>query len=872
MPTSNQLLVGLEESRVNSLPFEVLPPPMRNGQPRQPRTVWQRPDLSVSIIQPNRVVFHSQSRFGSWRNAVSRKFLERSFGIPEVREVEIDTLSQTATLSFEACGNTKLVLGKIARVYQGEQPPELYPTFPVDMVRVLPKTLQRLRTFRYGETISTWELRLHLPGWMRLRNALVINKAHFGEALERELLGLMGVEEFKLHPNAGSISIAFNPSTIRADQVVRHLDLALMKVPVRRKKSSPSIDLRVATGSLVLSAAATFFVPWLLPIGAALMLYTALPSFRRAWRVITNERRLCVDVLDSIIFTACLFTGEIFVGAVAAWFLSFGRKLLRQTRKDSANMLLQTFGKQPATARVLRAGQELEVTLAEVRLDERVVIYTGEIVPVDGVIEQGDAILDQHALTGESAPAEKGVGEKVYASTVMLAGKVIVRVERAGKETASSKISAVLKRTVAYKLNSQSRGEDFADLAVVPALGISTLAAGIADPSAALAVINSECGTGIRMAAPLGMLTSLTLCAQHGILIKDGRALEQMRQVDTVLFDKTGTLTREKPEVGRILCCGTHTPEQVLSLAAAAEQKFTHPIARAILERFQQLERPLPQVDVSKYHVGFGITVEIEGEVIRVGSRRFLAMERISIPAELEHELAQMHTEGNSFVTVAVGDHLAGVLELRSSHRPEAAAIVEGLRAHGVKHLAIISGDHEAPTRRLSEQLGMDRYFAEVLPQEKARYVELLQQEGRTVCFVGDGINDSIALKKANVSISLRGASTIATDTAQIVFMEESLAKICTLMDVSHALENNVRRSWHLILLPNTLCVAGVFTFGFNIWHSVLFNNVSTLLGLVNGLLPLRRAQKVRENRILFNAASYRNFSHRSAEAINLTV
>jgi heavy metal translocating P-type ATPase len=860
MTASNQLLGGLEESRVQSLPFEVLPP-VRNSQPRQPRTVWQKPDLSVTIIEPNRVVFHSASRFGSWRNAVSRKFLEQSFGIPEVREVEIDTLSRTATLSFEAGGNAKLVLGKIARVYRGEQALELHPTFPADTLRVLPKTLPRLRAFRYGETISIWELRLSLPGWMRLRNALVINKPHFGEALERELLSVMGVEEFKLHPNAGSISIAFNPSIIRADQVVRQLDLALVKAPVRRKKSSSNLELRVATGSLMLSTAATFFAPLLLPVGAALMLYTAIPSFRRAWRIFKNERRLCVDVLDSMIFIACLFTGQIFVGAVAAWFLSFGRKLLRQTRRDSANMLLQTFGKQPATARVLRGNQELEVTLAEVRLGEHIIVYTGEIVPVDGVIEQGDAILDQHALTGESAPAEKGIGDKVYASTVMLAGKVIVRVERAGKETASSKISAVLKRTIAYKLQSQSRGEDFADLAVVPALGLSSLAAGIVNPSAALAVINSECGTGIRMAAPLGMLTSLTLCAQHGILIKDGRALEMMRQVDTVLFDKTGTLTRERPEVGRILCCGTHTPEQVLSLTAAAEQKFTHPIARAILERFQQLKRPLPQVDMSKYHVGFGITIEIEGEIIRVGSRRFLGMKGISIPAELEPELARMHTEGNSFVTVAVGDHLAGVLELRSSHRPEAEAIVEGLRARGVKHLAIISGDHEAPTRRLSEQLGMDRYFAEVLPQDKARYVELLQREGRTVCFVGDGINDSIALKKANVSISLRGASTIATDTAQIVFMEESLAKICTLMEVSHALENNVRRSWHLILLPNTLCVAGVFIFGFNIWHSVLFNNVSTILGLANGLLPLRRAQKVRENRILLNAASYRNYS-----------
>ncbi|MBV8329494.1 MAG: heavy metal translocating P-type ATPase [Verrucomicrobia bacterium] len=845
---------------MHSLEFEVLPP-VRNGQPPQTRTVWHKLDLSVPIIEPNRVVFHSESRFGSWRNAISRKFLEQSFGIREVREVEIDTLGCTATLSFDAGGNPKRVLRKIARVYRGEQALELNPTFPADIFRVLPKTLPRLRAFRYGETISTWELRLGLPGWMRLRNALVINKRHFGEALERELLSVMGVEEFRLHPNAGSISVAFNPSIIRADQVVRQLDLALLKAPVRRKKSSSNLQLRVATGSLMLSTAATFFAPLLLPIGAALMLYTAIPSFRRAWRIFKTERRLCVDVLDSMIFIACLFTGRIFVGAVAAWFLSFGRKLLRDTRKDSANMLLQTFGKQPTTARVLRGDQELEVTLSEVQLGERIVTYTGEIVPVDGVIEQGDAILDQHALTGESAPAEKGIGDKVYASTLMLAGKAIVRVERAGKETASSKISEVLKRTVAYKLQSQSRGEDFADLAVVPALGLSTLAAGVVNPSAALAVINSECGTGIRMAAPLGMLTSLTLCAQHGILIKDGRALEMMRRVDTVLFDKTGTLTRERPEVGRILCCGTNTPEHVLSLAAAAEQRFTHPIARAILERFQQLKRPLPQVDMSKYHVGFGITVEIEGEIIRVGSKRFLAMERISIPAELEHELARIHTEGNSFVTVAVGDHLAGVLELRSSHRPEAEAIVEGLRAQGVRHMAIISGDHEAPTRRLSEQLGMDRYFAEVLPQEKARYVELLQREGRIVCFVGDGINDSIALKKANVSISLRGASTIATDTAQIVFMEESLAKICTLMEVSHALESNVRRSWRLILLPNTLCVAGVFMFGFNIWHSVLFNNISTVLGLANGMLPLRRAQKVRENKILLNATSYRNFS-----------
>jgi Cu2+-exporting ATPase len=180
---------------------------------------------------------------------------------------------------------------------------------------------------------------------------------------------------------------------------------------------------------------------------------------------------------------------------------------------------------------------------------------------------------------------------------------------------------------------------------------------------------------------------------------------------------------------------------------------------------------------------------------------------------------------------------------LRSSHRPEVEEILAGLRSRGVKHLAIISGDHKEPTRRLAERLGMDRYFAEVLPQDKARYVEQLQAEGKTVCFVGDGINDSIALKKANVSISLRGASSIATDTAQVVFMEESLAKICTLFDLSNGLESNVQRSWYLILLPNSFCIAGVFLFGFNIWHSVFFNNVSALLSLANGMVPLKHVK-----------------------------
>ncbi len=212
--------------------------------------------------------------------------------------------------------------------------------------------------------------------------------------------------------------------------------------------------------------------------------------------------------------------------------------------------------------------------------------------------------------------------------------------------------------------------------------------------------------------------------------------------------------------------------------------------------------------------------------------------------AELEKEMDKVHAEGHSLIMVGVDDVLGGAIELRAADRPE--AVIAGLRARGVKHLAIISGDHEQPTRRLAKKLGMDRYFAEVLPQDKAKYVELLQREGRTVCFIGDGVNDSIALKTANVSISLRGASSIATDTAQVVFMEESLAKILQLRDISQDLKRNIDNSWKLILATNLTCVAGAFFGGFGVMHSMVFNQVGGLLALGNGLLPLRKVSAQR--------------------------
>ena len=226
-----------------------------------------------------------------------------------------------------------------------------------------------------------------------------------------------------------------------------------------------------------------------------------------------------------------------------------------------------------------------------------------------------------------------------------------------------------------------------------------------------------------------------------------------------------------------------------------------------------------------------------------------MEMEGVPLTREVEEALDEAHREGHTMVMVGVDDELGGAIELHASVRPEVRDIVQGLRERGIKHIAIISGDHEAPTRKLAEALGMDRYFAQVLPADKADYVEKLQKEGRKVCFVGDGINDSIALKKANVSISLRGASSIATDTAHIVFMEQGLGKLCELRDIARDLDRNVRNSWSMILGPNIACIAGVFTMGFGIMASVVTNNVAALAALANGLLPMRKVAQLEAER-----------------------
>jgi Cu2+-exporting ATPase len=664
--------------------------------------------------------------------------------------------------------------------------------------------------------------------------------------LERELTGVLGIDYFQTSALTGTVLLNHNPKYLTKLQIVEILNATLVQAEQPAAPDQPDPILPVCTASIPLAATAQFAVPPLLPLAAIVFAYTSIPTLKEARRVLREEKRLGVDALDAVVLAGCLGTMSIFPGAVCCWCLSFGRALVKKTREKSQKILHDAFAKQPRYAWLNREGVEIQVPVDSLRQGDRIVVPTGEMVPVDGHVVEGMAIIDQHALTGESTPAEKGVGDKVFASTVLVGGRIQILVEQAGHETVSARISQILSDTAGFKLSSQHKGERLADKAVIPTLAVGALGMATMGPTGAVAVLNSDLGTGIRMAAPLAMLSSLVVCAHKGILLKDGRALEQMNAVDTVLFDKTGTLTRERPEVGRIVVTTGWTPELIVQFAATAERKFHHPIAVAILHHAEELGLELPSIDETQYKVGYGIMVRALGHTIRVGSKRFMELERIPIPGEIRGVIERAHDEGSTVVLVAIDACIGGAIELKASIRPEAREVIQGLRDRGIKNIAIISGDHEAPTRRLAESLGMDRFFAQVLPADKASIVDKLQKEGSKICFVGDGINDSIALKKADVSISLRGASTVATDTAQVVFLEGGLSKLCELRDLARNLDRNVNRSWSMIVAPNVSNVIGVFTMGFGIMTSVLTNNVSALAALANGLLPLSKIPRGR--------------------------
>lgn len=566
--------------------------------------------------------------------------------------------------------------------------------------------------------------------------------------------------------------------------------------------------------------------------------YLVRGEFELALRTLLQQRRLSLALLNAFYQSALWLGGYYVLGASLFVLTTLGGKISSIAEDRSQKGLADAFGQHPQTVWIDIDGAELEIPFEQLKAGDAVVVHAGEMIPIDGRIIDGSASVDQHRLTGEAQPVDKGAGDEVLASTLVLAGSLSIRAEQTGAKTVAAKIGELLNNTASYQLAVTTKAERLADASLLPTFLVAGIAGLSVGYTAMIAIASTMLGIGLRISGPIALLNGLNQAARNSILIKDGRSLELLPSIDTVVFDKSGTLTLDEQQVVAIHAFAAQDDKALLLLAAAAEQRQSHPVAQAILSAAAARGLSLPSISERRCELGFGIEAQVGSELVQVGSERFMTTSGVTLPPPALACLDAARTEGRALVMIAVDGELAGAIELEATLRPEAAKVLAALHRRGLK-LYIISGDQEAPTRRLAETLGIDDYHANTLPADKAALIEQLQRQGRSVCFVGDGINDSIALKKANVSVSLTGATQVATDTAQIVLIDGTLSRLPAVFELAEGLERNFRRGLQISTLPVLGIWGGVLFLHLGILGAAALFELSLWAGIANAVRPI---------------------------------
>jgi Cu2+-exporting ATPase len=833
---------------------------------RRPSSPRRRVDIAVSYPRDGRLLVTSRYFFADPSADACRRFVGRLFGVAEVCAIEILPARAGAQIDYRngvVPGRT--VVQKIARhLLNGHDGgPPAYLNSPTDLPLAAGRDGWRVE--RHGPVLSTWEIAHALPGRIRFRNRLIRGKPGLCAAIERALAQVPGVRRFTTNARTATVLILHDRRRAPRHQLLQILDRALAETgpaergdaaarPARGHGPEVSLakkpfagqgkpwarrDFTIGALSLGVSAMGDAVYPPLSMLGVPGAVYTARETFSAGLRSLVRDRTVSVDTLVISAHVLSVMGGYYALFCLNNFVYLCARNLLDKVKGDSRADYTDLFRQEARTVWLRVNGAEVETPLDAVKVGDLVSTAAGETIPVDGHIADGAATIDQHLLTGEAAPAERGVGDAVFALTVVLSGKIWIRVEKTGAATAAAQIARVLSNTVDFKTGRQLRAERLSDRLAVPAFLCGLGAWPVLGLGASAALLDAHPKYRTTLASSLGLLNYFRLAAREGLLIKDGRSLELLSEVDTVVFDKTGTLTLGQPHVRRLYARAPHGGDDILKYAAAAEQRQSHPVATAIMHAARARGLFVPAIDEAEYKAGYGLSVTVEGSAVRVGSARFMEMEGIAMPPPVVDLQARCHGEGHSLVLVAVEGRVAGAIELHTTIRPEARAIVQGLRRRHITSMYIISGDHEAPTRRLAETLGIEHYFAETLPENKAALIERLQQAGKVTCYVGDGINDSIAMKKSHVSVSLSGASTLAVDTAEVILLDGSLNQLGRLFDIAGESQANTTTAMAAIIIPGLVCVGGVLL-GFLGFSGARLLNLGALVGgLGAAMLPL---------------------------------
>ncbi len=581
-------------------------------------------------------------------------------------------------------------------------------------------------------------------------------------------------------------------------------------------------------GKVLFRAANKLFLPY--PIRACI---TMVKSMKYIWRGLATlaKGKLEVPVLDATAIGVSVFRNDCNTAASIMFLLGIGELLEEWTHKKSVDDLARSMSLHIDRVWVNCGGQEVLLPASEVKEGDEVIVHMGNIIPFDGLVVAGEATVNQASLTGESLPVQKSAGGYVYAGTAVEEGGLTLCVQAVGGSGRFEKIVKMIEESEKLKSSLESKAEHLADKLVPYTLlgtGLAYLLTGNATKALSILMVDFSCA--LKLAMPISVLSAIREASLYNITVKGGKYLEAVAVADTIVFDKTGTLTKARPTVAKVLSFNGAKPDELLRIAACMEEHFPHSMAKAVVEAAKK-KNLIHEEKHSKveYIVAHGISTVIEGKKAVIGSHHFVFEdEKCVVPAQMKDQFRELPAE-YTHLYLAIEGVLAAVICIEDPLRGEAAAVINSLKRAGIQKVVMMTGDSERTARAIAAQIGVDEYYSEVLPEDKANYIEKEKAMGRKVIMVGDGINDSPALSAADAGIAISDGAEIAREIADITIGADNLYEIVTLKAISNGLMKRIDRNYRSIVGFNTglllLGTGGVI----QPTTSALLHNTSTL-------------------------------------------
>ena len=545
------------------------------------------------------------------------------------------------------------------------------------------------------------------------------------------------------------------------------------------------------------------------PIRAA---YTVWRSIAFVWKGVRCllRRRLEVEVLDALSIGVSVLRGDFGTAGSVMFLLNLGSLLEEWTRKKSLDDLARSMALNVDNVWVRSQGTEVLLPLTKVQPGDEIVVRSGNMVPLDGTVIEGEAMVNQAALTGESMPVRKAKGATVYAGTVVEEGECVFLAKAAGGANRYDKIVAMIEESEKLKSSTENRALELADKLVPWCLAGTVVTYALTrNVTRAISILMVDFSCALKLSMPLAVLSAMRECGTAHITVKGGKYLEALAKADTIVFDKTGTLTRATPQVVDIIPFSNSEKDDVLRLAACLEEHFPHSMANAVVRaaREQGLSHEEMHSEV-EYIVAHGIASRVGGERVVIGSYHFVFEdEHCIVPADEQEKFDQMPAE-YSHLYMAASGQLVGVICIADPLRPEAASVLRQLHKLGIRNAVMMTGDSHRTAEAIARQVGVDQFFAEVLPEDKANFVQKAKAEGHTVVMIGDGINDSPALSAADIGIAINSGAAIAREIADVTIKADSLEELVTLKTIANALQHRVNSNYRFVLSFNSTLIA----------------------------------------------------------------